>query len=126
VHTEAGESDDEHADDRATGWKEFRAGTYTYPISIAVPASLPPTITSDFGHVAYTLKATVYRAGALTSNLTTTQEITLVSAPSQDDTEENESIVVERFWETQMKYHVALSGKASDDSVRMCFEISWN
>lgn len=113
VHAEGGESDDEHGDERAAGWKEFRAGTYTYPISIAVPASLPPTISSDFGHVAYTLKATVFRAGALTSNLTTSQEVTLVSAPGQDDTEENESIVVERFWETQMKYHVALSGKVS-------------
>lgn len=106
------DSDDE-ADVQATGWKEFRAGTYTYPISIAVPASLPPTIVSEFGHVAYSLKATVHRAGALTSNLTASTEVTLVSAPGQDDTEENESIVVERFWETQMKYHVALSGKVS-------------
>ncbi|ORY70767.1 or S-antigen, C-terminal domain-domain-containing protein [Leucosporidium creatinivorum] len=103
---------DEDGDLHATGWKEFRAGTYTYPISIAVPASLPPTIASDFGHVSYSLKATVYRAGALTPNLSTSTEIILVSAPGQDDTEENESIVVERFWETQMKYHVALSGKS--------------
>lgn len=109
------DSEDEHDDERATGWKDFRAGSYTYPISIAVPASLPPTINSDFGHVGYTLKATVYRAGALTSNLTTTHEVVLVSAPGQDDTEENESIVVERFWETQMKYHVALSGKVREN-----------
>ncbi|KAK4057050.1 hypothetical protein OIO90_001950 [Microbotryomycetes sp. JL221] len=104
--------DTDEEDDRSTGWKEFRAGTYTYPISIAVPASLPPTINADFGHVTYTLKATVHRAGALTSNLSASTEVILVSAPSQDDTEENESIVVERFWETQMKYHVALSGKS--------------
>lgn len=102
---------DEEGEGHATGWKEFRAGTYTYPISIAVPASLPPTISADFGHVSYSLKATIYRAGALTPNLSTSTEIILVSAPGQDDTEENESIVVERFWETQMKYHVALSGK---------------
>ncbi|KAM0790642.1 hypothetical protein ACM66B_004503 [Microbotryomycetes sp. NB124-2] len=111
VSVDRGESDDE-TDERATGWKEFRPGTYTYPISIAVPASLPPTINADFGHVTYTLKATVHRAGALTPNLTASTEVVLVSAPSQDDTEENESIVVERFWETQMKYHVALSGKS--------------
>lgn len=116
VEEEGGESDGEDEDEgkgkaRAKGWKEFRAGTYTYPISIPIPASLPPTIMSDFGNVAYTLKATVHRAGALTPNLSAMSEITLVSCPGQDDTEESESIVVERFWETQMKYHIALSGK---------------
>jgi hypothetical protein len=42
--------------------------------------------------------------------------------PGEDDTEESESIVVERFWETQMKYHVALSGKVSDplNSLILC------
>ncbi|GAA5890874.1 hypothetical protein JCM5296_003450 [Sporobolomyces johnsonii] len=94
------------------GWKEFKAGTYTYPISIPVPGTLPPSLTCEFGHVTYSLKATVVRAGALTSNLTATTEVTLVSTPGEDDTEETESIVVERFWETQMKYHVALSGKS--------------
>lgn len=93
------------------GWKEFRAGTYTYPISIPIAASLPPTIFSEFGSVSYALKATIHRAGALTPNLTAIADVTLVSSPGQDDTEENESIVVERFWETQMKYHIALSGK---------------
>lgn len=116
---------------RSKGWKEFRAGTYTYPISIPVPASLPPTINSDFGNVTYTLKATVHRAGALTSNLTAISEVVLVSCPGQDDTEDSESIVVERFWETQMRYHIALSGKvsivppqspdASIDSLRFLF-----
>lgn len=116
VEEAVGETDEEDENEgkgkaRAKGWKEFRAGTYTYPIAIPIPASLPPTITSDFGNVAYTLKATVHRAGALTPNLGATSEITLVSCPGQDDTEESESIVVERFWETQMKYHIALSGK---------------
>ncbi|KAI5477665.1 arrestin domain protein [Pseudohyphozyma bogoriensis] len=107
----ADESDDEETS-KAKGWKEFRPGTYVYPISIPVPASLPPTISSDFGYVAYSLKATVHRAGALTANLSSTTDVVLVSTPGQDDTEESESIVVERFWETQMKYHVALSGKS--------------
>ncbi|GAA5897870.1 hypothetical protein JCM6882_005100 [Rhodosporidiobolus microsporus] len=94
------------------GWKEFKAGTYTYPISIPIPASLPPSLTCEFGSVAYTLKATVHRAGALTSNLTSSTDVMLVSTPSEEDTEENESIVVERLWETQCKYHVAISGKS--------------
>lgn len=95
------------------GWKEFRAGTYTYPISIPIPASLPPTLLADFGQVHYTLKATVHRAGALTSNLVTTSEIICVSCPGSEDTEESESIVVERSWEDQLIYQIALSGKVS-------------
>ncbi|KAM0749112.1 hypothetical protein T439DRAFT_327607 [Meredithblackwellia eburnea MCA 4105] len=109
------DSDDEIVDERSSrskGWKEFRAGTYSYPISIPIAASLPPTINAEFGTVMYALKATVHRAGALTANLTAVTGIMLVSTPGQDDTEENESIVVERFWETQMKYNIALSGKS--------------
>lgn len=106
------DTDDDGGDDddpsgkgkgRSKGWKEFRAGTYSYPISIPIAASLPPSIMSEFGSVSYTLKATIHRAGALTPNLTATADVILVSCPGQDDTEENESIVVERFWETQMK-----------------------
>ncbi|GAA6003870.1 hypothetical protein JCM10207_006445 [Rhodosporidiobolus poonsookiae] len=94
------------------GWKEFRAGTYTFPISIPVPASLPPSLACEFGNVTYQLKAYVHRAGALTANLTASTDVTLVSTPSEDDTEENESIVVERLWDLQCKYHVAISGKS--------------
>jgi hypothetical protein len=101
------------------GWKEFKAGTYTYPISIPIPASLPPTLAADFGNVAYTLKATIHRAGALTTNLTTTSEIVLVACPGQDDTEESESIVVERAWENQLIYHIALSGKVRSLSLSL-------
>lgn len=104
-----GNGQSEHA--IGDGWKEFKAGTYTYPISISIPASLPPSLSCEFGNVTYTLKATVHRAGALTSNLTASQEVTLISTPGEEDTEEAESIVVERFWETQCKYHVAISGK---------------
>ncbi|KAL8293022.1 hypothetical protein RQP46_000716 [Phenoliferia psychrophenolica] len=114
------DSDDDGFDDAddgkgkglSKGWKEFRAGTYTYPISIPIAASLPPSVQSEFGSVSYALKATIHRAGALTPNLTAVADVILVSTPGQDDTEENESIVVERFWETQMKYHIALSGKS--------------
>jgi hypothetical protein len=108
--------DDSHHGPEVTGdgWKEFKAGTYVYPISIPVPGTLPPTLNCEFGSVAYNLKATVVRAGALTTNLTSSSEVILVAMPGEDDTEESESIVVERFWETQMKYHVALSGKVSN------------
>ena len=110
-----GASNEDHSSEVSTGdgWKEFKAGTYVYPISIPVPGILPPTLSCEFGSVSYNLKATVVRAGALTTNLTAHSEVMLVAMPGEDDTEESESIVVERFWETQMKYHVALSGKVS-------------
>ncbi|GAA6000674.1 arrestin family protein [Rhodotorula paludigena] len=119
-HGDGGSDEDKHGGGsggsgeahHGDGWKEFKAGTYTYPISITVPASLPPTLNCEFGHVSYALKATVHRAGALTSKLTASTEVTLVTTPGEEDTEESESIVVERFWETQVKYHVALSGKS--------------
>lgn len=111
-----GNFDDDHdlpSENTGDGWKEFKAGTYVYPISIPVPGTLPPSLNCEFGSVSYHLKATVVRAGALTTNLTANSEVILVAMPGDDDTEESESIVVERFWETQMKYHVALSGKVS-------------
>ncbi|GAA5952135.1 hypothetical protein JCM3765_005206 [Sporobolomyces pararoseus] len=111
-HHNQDEQDNHHQQQHGDGWKEFKAGTYVYPISIPVPGTLPPSLNCEFGSVSYNLKATVVRAGALTTNLTSHQEVILVAMPGEDDTEESESIVVERFWETQMKYHVALSGKS--------------
>jgi hypothetical protein len=111
---------DHHSEATGDGWKEFKAGTYVYPISIPVPGTLPPTLSCEFGSVSYNLKATVVRAGALTTNLTAHSEVVLVAMPGEDDTEESESIVVERFWETQMKYHVALSGKVTSHTFSLC------
>ncbi|GAA6063662.1 hypothetical protein JCM10212_001661 [Sporobolomyces blumeae] len=111
-HRPGDESPNPYHGSSGDGWKEFKAGTYVYPISIPVPGTLPPTLSCEFGSVSYSLKATVVRAGALTTNLTAHADVTLVAMPGEDDTEESESIVVERFWETQMKYHVALSGKS--------------
>jgi hypothetical protein len=105
-------SDDEtNVRGREHGWREFRPGTYSYPITVPIPVALPPSIHCDFGSVVYTIKASVQRAGALTSNLSAETEVQLVACPGEDDLEETDSIVVERFWETQLRYMVALSGK---------------
>lgn len=93
-------------------WKEFKKGVYNYPISFSIPADLPPTIHADFGSVVYRLKAVVHRAGALTPNYVDEQEITLVASPPEDDTEDTENVIVERQWDDQMSYLIALSGKA--------------
>jgi len=93
-------------------YKEFKKGTYTYPICIPLPSNLPPTLHSDFGSNAYNLKAFVHRSGPLTPNLVTEREVTLVHAPDEDGMEESDAIVVERNWEDALSYMVVLYGKS--------------
>jgi hypothetical protein len=93
-------------------WKEFRKGTYNYPISFPIPIDAPPTIHAEFGTVIYKLKATVKRVGALTPNLVEEMEVMMIASPQEDDMEETENVIVERQWEEQMRYQISLSGKA--------------
>lgn len=60
----------------------------------------------------YRLKASVVRVGALTPNLIEEKEIMMIAGPQEDDMEESENVIVERQWEDQMRYQIALSGKA--------------
>ncbi|SAM81366.1 related to ALY2-alpha arrestin [Ustilago bromivora] len=96
----------------ATDSKEFKKGTYTYPICISLPSNLPPTLHADFGFNRYVLRANVVRAGPLTPNLTAQREVTLIHAPDEDALEETDSIVVERCWEDLLSYMVVFSGKS--------------
>jgi len=91
--------------------RESRSGTYNYPISFPIPVNTPPTIHAEFGSVTYRLKATVVRVGALTPNLVEDVEVSMIASPQEDDLEESENVVVERQWEEQMRYQIALSGK---------------
>lgn len=99
-------------EEQGSSWREFRKGVYNYPIAFSIPADSPPTIHADFGSVVYRLRATVFRAGALSPNFVDEQEVTLVASPTEEDTEETENVIVERQWEDQMSYLIALSGKA--------------
>lgn len=92
--------------------KEFKKGTYTYPISISLPSNLPPTLHADFGFNRYVFKVNVVRSGALTPNLIAEREITLIHAPDEDALDETDSIVVERCWEDVLSYMVVFSGKS--------------
>ncbi|GMK53679.1 hypothetical protein CspeluHIS016_0102650 [Cutaneotrichosporon spelunceum] len=103
------ESDDEGS---IHNWKEFRKGVYNYPISFTIPPDAPPTVHAEYGSVKYRLKATVVRVGALTSNWVEELEVTMIAGPQEDDLEETENVIVERQWEDQMRYQIALSGKA--------------
>jgi hypothetical protein len=105
---------DHHEDEEEDvhNWKEFRKGTYNYPISFPIPVDAPPTIHAEFGSVVYKLKATVVRVGALTPNLVEDLEVMMIATPQEDDLEESENVIVERQWEEQMRYQITLSGKA--------------
>ena len=87
-------------------------GVYTYPISFAIPPNSPPTLHCEFGSVVWRLKATAHRPGTFTTKLSATQEVTVVACPCEDDTEDTESIIVERQWDTQMQYLIAISGRS--------------
>lgn len=89
----------------------LQPGTYTWPILIPVSSQLPPSIFCTWGQTQYRLKAKVRRPGALTANLTAETEVQLVNTPGDDDTEESESIVVDRMWDTQLHYNIAILQK---------------
>lgn len=92
--------------------REFKKGTYTYSISLPLPANLPPTLYADFGRNTYTLKAVVKRPGPLTPNLSCEREVVMVHAPDEEGTEETEAIIVERSWEDSLTYRVFISGRS--------------
>ena len=92
--------------------QRLTTGTYNYPISFPIPVNAPPTLHAEFGSVVYRLKATVVRAGALTTNLVEDLEVVMIATPQEDDLEETENVIVERQWEEQMRYQIALHGKA--------------
>ena len=87
-------------------------GTYTWPISFAIPATSPPTLHCDFGHVNWKLKAYAHRPGTFTTKMSASQDITVVACPSEDDLEDTDSIIVERQWDTQMQYLITVSGRS--------------
>ncbi|KAG1824348.1 uncharacterized protein BJ212DRAFT_1319518 [Suillus subaureus] len=93
------------------GWKEFKKGTYTYPISFTIPNNSPPTIECDYGTMIWRLKAEVHRPGAFTAKLTAQRDVLVVAAPCEEDTEDSDNIIIERQWESQLQYLIAISGR---------------
>lgn len=105
---------DYHDDCKGDGvtWKEFKKGTYTYPVSISIPGHSPPTLHCEFGNVTWRLKAVVHRPGAFRSKLTATREVIVVACPIEDAAEETGNIIVERHWEQQLQYLIVISGRS--------------
>ncbi|KAK0459119.1 uncharacterized protein EV420DRAFT_1269365 [Desarmillaria tabescens] len=102
------------ADDRIDGerWREFKAGTYTYPISFTIPGNAPPTLQCNFGSISWTISANVHRPGTFKTKLSAQREIVVVSCPTEEDTEDTENIIVERHWDQQLQYLITISGRS--------------
>ncbi|KAF5321136.1 hypothetical protein D9619_001689 [Psilocybe cf. subviscida] len=97
---------------KSDGWKEFKAGTYTYPISFSIPSTAPPTMACDYGTVTWRLKANVHRPGAFKPRLTAVRDVITIACPTEEDTEDSENILVERHWEQQLQYLISISGRS--------------
>ncbi|KAJ7287163.1 hypothetical protein C8J57DRAFT_578429 [Mycena rebaudengoi] len=103
---------EELKENKSEGWKEFKKGTYTFPISFAIPTNSPPSMDCPFGTVLWRLKANVHRPGTFTARLSTSREVIVIAAPMDDDTEDSENIIVERHWEQQLHYLISISGRS--------------
>lgn len=102
--------DDGDTDDDDTSWKEFKPGTYHYPISFSLPSDLPPSIAADYAYVQYKLKAYVHRPGTFTSKLSTFTMVELISAPAEDNAE-GDAVIIERQWDMELRYLISTSGR---------------
>ncbi|KAF5355180.1 hypothetical protein D9756_005473 [Leucocoprinus leucothites] len=105
---------DEHKAHKDAGrdWKEFKKGVYTYPISFQIPTDYPPTMICNYGAVTWRLRAHVHRPGPFRPKYTAERPVILVSCPTEDDVEESENIVIERHWDHQLQYLIAVSGRS--------------
>lgn len=86
-------------------------GRYAFPISFSIPGNAPPTMTCEYGSVSWRLKARVHRPGTFNAKMTAVREVITVACPIEGDTEDTESIIVERHWEQQMQYLISVSGR---------------
>ncbi|KIY46033.1 hypothetical protein FISHEDRAFT_47966 [Fistulina hepatica ATCC 64428] len=105
------EDDEPENEDSGATWKEFKAGTYTYPISFTIPGDAPPTLRAPYGSISWRLKGTVHRPGTFTSKLTAFRHVMVIHSQSEEDTEDTENIIVERQWDQQLQYLVTISGR---------------
>lgn len=90
----------------------FAPGDYVYNFEHPIPASIPETCSVTYGSVEYNLEVTITRPGTFKSNLNAKLPINIVRTPSDSNLEENESIVVTRDWEDQLRYDIVIGSKS--------------
>lgn len=101
------------------------SGVYNYPISFAIPPSIPPSLECKFGYVRWKLKAWVHRYGKFAPKITCSHKIVLVPSPNVD-LQDNRTVVLEQFWEARLQVGVAISGRNfyAGDHIPLLFTIN--
>ena len=90
----------------------FNPGDYLYNFEHPLPPSIPESCNVTFGSTSYNLEVSIQRPGTFKSNLSGKLPITIVRTPSELNMEENESIVISRDWEDQIKYDIVIGAKS--------------
>ncbi|KAG7663886.1 uncharacterized protein J8A68_002574 [[Candida] subhashii] len=90
----------------------FAPGDYIYNFEHPIPASIPESCNVTYGNVEYDLSVTITRPGTFKTNLFGKLPIEIIRIPSDSNMEENESIVITRDWEDQLRYDIVIGSKA--------------
>ncbi|KZT58730.1 hypothetical protein CALCODRAFT_482184 [Calocera cornea HHB12733] len=105
----------------ADAWREFRKGTYTYPIVFPLPPPAPTTVHTEFGTVRYYLVGTVHRSGPFSTRLTGEKEVEVIDVPPD---EEPEPVSIERQWEESLRYVIGLDNKTNLVGGELAFDLT--
>ncbi|ABN66047.2 predicted protein, partial [Scheffersomyces stipitis CBS 6054] len=90
----------------------FAPGDYIYNFEHPLPPSTPESCSVTFGSVHYCLEANIVRPGTFKSNMTARLPIEIIRTPAEQNLEENESIVITRDWEDQLRYDIVIGAKS--------------
>ncbi|KZO93863.1 hypothetical protein CALVIDRAFT_539513 [Calocera viscosa TUFC12733] len=105
----------------AEAWREFRKGTYTYPIVFPLPPPAPTTVHTEFGTVRYYLVGVVHRSGPFSLRLQGEKEVEVIDVPPD---EEPETVSIERQWEESLRYVIGLDNKINLVGGELAFDLT--
>lgn len=90
----------------------FSPGDYIYNFEHPLPASIPESCNATFGSTSYYLEVSINRPGAFKTNLAGRLPINIIRTLAESSLEENESIVITRDWEDQLRYDIVIGAKS--------------
>ena len=91
--------------------KHFPAGDYIYSFELPIQSSLPESVSVTFGSIQYNLEAHLERSGAFKTSLFAKRPLSIVRAPFENSSEENEPIIIDRDWENRLQYDIVIYSK---------------
>ncbi|KAL6454190.1 ALY2 Arrestin-related trafficking adapter 3 [Candida maltosa Xu316] len=91
---------------------QFVPGDYVYNFEHPLPASIPESCNVTFGNTSYYLEVSITRPGTFKSNIAGRLPLNIIRTLSESSLEENESIVITRDWEDQLRYDIVIGAKS--------------